>query len=213
MIEIDNVSFSYDDNEILNQVSFKIKKGSFVGIVGENGSGKTTLLKLILGLEKPFRGSITVSKEDIVAYVRQTSTGEEGNFPASVEEAVTLGTLQGKAVFLPKESHALVAKAMKETGLDGYQKRIFGELSGGFKQRVKIAMALVQNPSILILDEPMSGLDEKARLGLLGLIDSLRKRDIGILMVTHRRDDLRNADEIYRLSDGELKKELHDAPI
>jgi zinc transport system ATP-binding protein len=213
MIKLTGVSFSYSSEPLLREIDLTIEKGSFVGIAGDNGSGKTTLLRLIAGLNNPQKGSIDRIGDETIAYVRQTTAGEEGNFPASVEEIVALGAVDNGMVFLSKKTKKLISETIVQNHLLEIRKKLFSELSGGQKQKVKIAKALVKNPQTLILDEPTSGLDEKGRQDLLLLLRRLNEEGKTIIMVSHRMDDFQDSTRIYRLDAGRLSEEISHASI
>ncbi len=213
MIQLKDVSFSYDGKPVLNNLCLSFEKGSFIGITGENGSGKTTLLRLMAGLGRPQKGSIDLGKGCVVSYVRQTTSGEEGNFPASVREIVALGAVTNQTIFLPRGLDRRLRDILGETGLQGQENSLFASLSGGQKQRVKIAKALIRNPDILLLDEPTSGLDEKGREDFLALLSALKNEGKTIVMVSHRKDDFQSASAIYHLINGRLFKEQKNAGL
>lgn len=195
-ISCQNLSFGYDDTLILNEISFSILKGEFIGIIGPNGGGKSTLLKLILGFLKPSSGSLQVFSERI-AYVPQNMKFDR-HFPISALEVV----LQGRLSHLPwygKFSPVDIQKsldALAQVGLEFLADRPFGTLSGGQQQRVLIARALSSNPTLLLLDEPTANLDPEAEKEIFAILRTLRK-EMTILMVTH---DLQTAiDEVDRI--------------
>jgi len=213
MITAKDVSFSYGGTQIINNLSFNVNEGSFVGILGSNGSGKTTFLRLLVGVLKPTGGFISIRPSVKMAYVKQTVPGENGNFPADVEEVVTLGLLRKGMLIPSKKERAAIENVLRETGLNEVRRKLVSELSGGQKQRLKLAKALVQNPSLLILDEPSSGLDHEGRERLHVIIENLHQAGKTVIEVSHNEADLRDADVIYRLLDGKLVKEEQNVPI
>ncbi len=195
VLEVKNLSFSYPDKNILNNLSFNVQKGDFLCVVGTNGTGKSTLLKLILNILQKQNGEIKLlntSSEDFkdfskIAYVSQKATSFNRDFPATVEEIVTLG-LYSKKGFLKsytKEDKQKVCSALKRVGMYEYKNRKIGNLSGGQQQRVFIAKALVSSPEILFLDEPTVGIDIKAVDSICCLLGDLNKSGLTIIMVTH----------------------------
>lgn len=206
VIELDNVSFSYQGTPVLNAVSFKVHLGEFIGMIGPNGGGKTTLLKLILGFLKPTDGKVRIFGEKAgehagipnrVAYVPQ-SVRFDREFPISVEEVVLSGLLS----HLPwygrfSTANRLAAKeALDYMGLSHLADNAFGTLSGGQAQRVLIARALVSNPQLLLLDEPTASVDIQAESDIYASLNQLKGK-MTILMVTH---DLRAAiDQVGRV--------------
>lgn len=195
ILEIKNLCFNYPDKKIIYDISFKIKHGDFLCIVGTNGTGKSTLLKLILNLLKPTSGEIIIDgqnstqfrKYDKISYVSQKATSFNLSFPATVEEVVSTG-LYSKCGFLKfpqKQDKENVNKAIETVGMKNYSKKLIGTLSGGQQQRVFIAKALVNNPEIIFLDEPTVGIDIKAVDSICCLLGDLNNLGITIIMVTH----------------------------
>lgn len=187
-VEVKKLSFTYGEEPILDNVSFEIKKGEFVGIIGSNGAGKSTLLKLLLGLLDPASGEIIFSEDKSkIGYIEQNASSKN-NFPATVQEIVLSG-LWNKIGFMkfPKKEHREMVKAALVTvGMQHYAKRMIGNLSGGQLQRVMIARVLVNNPSVLILDEPTSGIDLKSCEVLYNLLIHLNlEHKLTIIIVSH----------------------------
>ncbi|MCB1117861.1 MAG: ABC transporter ATP-binding protein [Chlamydiia bacterium] len=177
MIELEDVSFGYDQTMALKNVSIKIQPNEYVGIIGPNGGGKTTLLKLILGFLKPQAGKITVNSRLKIGYVPQLH-GFDKSFPLSVLELVGLGDVRSK----DWKQKALCA--LEKVNLLDFAHRPFSSLSGGQFQRALIARALMIEPSVLILDEPTANLDVEAQEDVHTLLRSLKKQ-ITIIMVSH----------------------------
>ena len=178
MIEFKDVTFSFPDAEILEDVSFTLNDGEFIGILGPNGGGKTTFLRLVLGLLKPQKGSIKVTDKNI-AYISQTTAMSDSNFPATVKEVVKLGLVKNKpTIFSVKKDNEKVTSILKELNLYEFRNKLVSELSGGQFQRVKLAKALVSNPSLLILDEPDAGMDEESHDNLIQSLMNYTKRKL-----------------------------------
>lgn len=182
-LQVKNISFSIDEKEILKDISFNVPKGSFIGIIGPNGSGKSTLLKNIYRLHKPSSGSIILDNKDLskmkdkecardIAVLAQESST---NFDFTVQQIVKMGRYPYKSVFedYSKEDIEMVKNMLYKVGLEDYGDRSFFALSGGEKQRVLIARALVQNTDFLILDEPTNHLDIGYQIQLMDLVKSL----------------------------------------
>ena len=204
MIEMKNVSFSFPNNEVLENINFTLRDGEFIGILGPNGGGKSTFLKLVLGLLKPEKGSIEVTDKNI-SYISQTTNMNDSNFPATVREIIYLGLVQNKpTLFSYKENKKKVDDILKELHLYELRNRLITTLSGGQFQRVKIAKALVNNPSLLILDEPDAGMDDESHHALIHLIEELHEKKINILFVSHHPHDLEKADKIYFIENGQM---------
>lgn len=203
MIEFDHVTFAYPDNPVLNDVSFKMEDGEFVGVLGPNGGGKSTFLKLCLGLLKPTAGKIRMTDVRI-SYVAQVTSLSDSSFPATVEEVISLGLVKKWFSFNNKENKRKVDAVIEEMKLGSYRKRLVNELSGGQLQKVKVAKALVSSPSLIVLDEPDAGMDDEAHESLLEIVESLHKKKTSILFVSHHPHDLENADEIYFIEKGKI---------
>ena len=175
MIELKNVSFSFEDGVLFQDVSFRVEDGQFVGVIGANGAGKTTLIRLILGLIKPSKGEV-VNTEKKIAYVSQTTSLNDSSFPATVEEIVSLGLVGAKpSLFHWKEEKERVKAALEKMDILLLRKKVVSELSGGQLQRVKIAKALVGDPSLIVLDEPDAGMDHDSHEKLVDGLLSLHK--------------------------------------
>ena len=194
---IDKVGFSYPSREVLKEVSFEAGKGEVIGIIGQNGCGKTTLLKCINSSLKATRGAITLddrtveslSKKEIarsMGFVMQTTNT---TFPFTVYETVLMGRYSRKETFSADETEAdtkIVYEAMKDTGILKFADRDIDELSGGERRRVMIARALVQEPEILLLDEPTLHLDINTQFEALDLVSKLaRENGLTVVIVSH----------------------------
>ena len=187
IIEASNLSFAYDGNYALSNISFGIKEKDFVAVIGRNGSGKTTLMKLILGLLQIQKGAIKLFGKDIkefgewnlIGYVPQKYSIDK-NFPASVDEILSLKKVEKFA------QKRIFQSSLKMLDISGIASKKFSELSGGQQQRVMIALSLMSNPKLLVLDEPAVGVDIKAQQDFYDLLKRLNK-DIGvtIILVTH----------------------------
>ncbi len=212
LLELKNVKYSYaiaQEVEILKGISFKVEKGEFVAIVGENGSGKSTLLKCILGLNKPTSGTIKLKAR--AGYLPQM-TDIQNNFPATIEEIVLSGTIIDNPlkIFYTKQDKQKVENVLKELELFDMRYKCFNELSGGQRQRVLIARALCATENLLILDEPVNGLDPKIVGQIYKLLGKLNKeKDITIIMVSHDIDrSLNYATRVIEIEKGEIKKDV-----
>jgi zinc transport system ATP-binding protein len=169
IIEINELSYRYEKDIVLENINISVPNGAFLAIVGPNGSGKSTLLKLILGLLKPQKGNIKLFGDPInrfkdwerIGYVSQKANSFNTGFPASVFEVVASGLTKkiGLLHFFKKEDKEKVLQALDAVDMLKYRNRNIGELSGGQQQRVFIARALVSDPKLLILDEPTVGID------------------------------------------------------
>ncbi|MGM8215298.1 metal ABC transporter ATP-binding protein [Bacillaceae bacterium W0354] len=196
IISVEDVSHRYEQQLVLDRVSFNIKKGSFVGLVGPNGSGKTTLIKLLLGLEKLQRGSIEAFGKPIqkfknkgkISFVSQKANSFSRGFPATVKEVVGMGITSNDKPFLPnqKKDKQLIEDALNEVNMLEFINRNIGDLSGGQQQRVFIARAIVNQPELLILDEPTVGIDSENVEQFYQLLRRLNKElNITLILVSH----------------------------
>ncbi len=180
----------YDGHEIVHNLNFSIEKGDYFCIVGENGSGKSTLMKTILGLQPPVHGEVKIDdslKKSGIGYLPQ-QTMVQRDFPASVWEIVLSGCQNkgGLHLFYTKDDKKLAMENIERMGLNDYIKRCYRELSGGQQQRVLLARALCAASDILLLDEPVSGLDPKVTEELYRLIEDINKNDkITVIMISH----------------------------
>ena len=203
MIRFQDVSFSYPDTPVLQHVNFEMKDGDFVGILGPNGGGKSTFLKLALSLLKPTSGKIEVNERRI-SYISQVTSISDGSFPATVEEVISFGLVGTKPRLKRKQAKERIEEILTQTNLISLRKRLVSELSGGQMQRVKIAKALVSQPSLLVLDEPDAGMDDESHHHLIHLIEHLHEQHVSILFVSHHPHDLENANHTYFIEDGEM---------
>ncbi|MBO5204054.1 MAG: ABC transporter ATP-binding protein [Clostridia bacterium] len=184
------VSLGYDGKEILHDLSFTVNEGDYLCIVGENGSGKSTLMKTILGLHSPMKGKIVTGdglKQTEIGYLPQQTVVQK-DFPASVREIVLSGCQArcGLRPFYNAEEKQLAAEAMEKMNITHLAKRCYRELSGGQQQRVLLARALCATRKVLLLDEPVSGLDPKVTVEMYRLIHELNVRDgITVIMISH----------------------------
>ena len=185
-----NVSLGYDGKEILHNLSFTVNEGDYLCIVGENGSGKSTLMKTILGLHSPMKGRIVTGdglKQTEIGYLPQQTVVQK-DFPASVREIVISGCQArcGLRPFYSAEEKQLAAQAMEKMNITQLAKRCYRELSGGQQQRVLLARALCATRKVLLLDEPVSGLDPKVTVEMYRLIHELNTKDgITVIMISH----------------------------
>lgn len=199
IIEVDNVSFAYDNDSILKNVTFNIHKGDYLGVIGPNGGGKTTLLKIILNLIKPTSGNVKIFGQNVqdfkdwqkISYIPQKAVNFDANFPATVEEIVGMGLFGQKGLlsFINAHDKNKIIASLKQVGMDKFQHRLVGDLSAGQQQRVFIAKALVSHPQILFLDEPTVGVDINTQEDFYSLLQKLnRELGITLVMVSHEID-------------------------
>ena len=187
LVSVQSISYNYNSEVVLENVSFNVEEGDFLGIIGPNGAGKTTLFKCILGLLNTYSGRITVLNEDIkknkkiftkIGYIPQKKSIDQ-KFPLTVEELVSLSLTR-------KTSMNVVYEILKQVGLYNMKNKLIGQLSGGQQQRVLIAKALVNNPILLMLDEPTNELDQKSQNDFYFLLKELNEKNkITIMWTSH----------------------------
>ena len=197
LIKCEHVDLGYENQDAVINVNMEVCPGDYLCIVGENGSGKSTLIKGLLGLLKPSGGKLTVAEElktTGIGYLPQ-QTAAQKDFPASVREVVLSGCLsrRGRRPFYSKTEKDIASANMEKLGITQLANQCYRELSGGQQQRVLIARALCATRELLILDEPITGLDPMAIQDFYSMIRKLNREDkVAIIMVSH---DLRNAVE------------------
>ena len=189
LLSIQNLTVGYETGAVAENLSFTVNAGDYLCIVGENGSGKTTLMKTLLGLRDPLGGEIVPGdglQRGEIGYLPQ-QTIVQRDFPASVREIVLSGC-QARVGFRPfygKKEKALAEEAMERMGITELKERCYRELSGGQQQRVLLARALCATRKLLLLDEPVSGLDPVVTAELYELISGLSRDGITIIMISH----------------------------
>jgi zinc transport system ATP-binding protein len=187
LVSVQSLSYNYNSEMVLENVSFNVEEGDFLGIIGPNGAGKTTLFQCILGLLNTYSGRITILNEDVkknkkiftkIGYIPQKKSIDE-KFPLTVEELVSLSLTR-------KASMNIVYEILKQVGLYNMKNKLIGQLSGGQQQRVLIAKALVNKPIILMLDEPTNELDQKSQDDFYFLLKELNEKNkITIIWTSH----------------------------
>lgn len=203
-----NLSVGYDGRPVLQDLNFEVSAGNYLCIVGENGSGKSTLMKTILSLQAPIGGTILTGdglRKNEIGYLPQ-QTQVQKDFPASVKEIVLSGCQGrcGRRPFYSKKEKRLAADAMDKMRISQLAGRCYRELSGGQQQRVLLARALCATRKMLLLDEPVSGLDPKVTVEMYELIESLNQEDgITVIMISHDLSAaLRYASHILHIDDS-----------
>ena len=190
LLSCQDLSLGYEGKIILEHISFEVNPGDYLCIVGENGSGKSTLMKTILGLRHPLKGRIATGeglRQNEIGYLPQ-QTVVQRDFPASVWEIVLSGC-QGRKGFRPfysAEDKAMARRNIQRMGLESLTRRCYRDLSGGQQQRVLLARALCATGKLLLLDEPVSGLDPKVTAEMYRLIQNLNRQEgITVIMISH----------------------------
>lgn len=196
IFECKDVTLGYENKVVAKNLNFKIDQGDYLCVVGENGTGKSTLIKTLLGLIKPLNGEVIANVQGKnhkgVGYLPQQTQAQK-DFPASVWEVVLSGALNNdhRCPFYNKKDKAEAEKNMEKLNILDLKKRCYRELSGGQQQRVLLARALCATDSVLILDEPVTGLDPAASMEFYETIKDLNKKEnVTIIMVSH---DIKNA--------------------
>lgn len=207
-LEIENLFFSYEDENILEDLSMKIEEGKFALIIGENGAGKTTLIRLILNQLKKDSGSIKIFSDPIeksnhyqdLAYISQASVASFKLFPTNVKEVI-----ENHLKFLKKSYD--IDKLLEDFDLIKQKNHALSDLSGGQIQRLSLILAIIKDPKILILDEPTAAIDMKFSKDFYEHLKNLSEKGKTILMISH---DYKLAsifsDEIFHLSDKKIRK-------
>ena len=213
LLRCEHADFGYENQDAVVDANLEVNTGDYICIVGENGSGKSTLMKGILGLLKPTSGKIVVSEElrrAGIGYLPQ-QTAAQKDFPATVYEVVISGCLgkRGNRPFYSRKERALAEYNMEKLGITDLKKQCYRELSGGQQQRALIARALCATDKLLVLDEPITGLDPSAIQDFYHMIKKLnREEQVAVLMVSH---DIQNivhqANKILH-----LKREVCEKP-
>jgi len=200
MINAENLYFSYSGGEpyVLSDLNFQAPSGAYVSILGENGSGKSTLIKLLLGLIKPNRGTIKLETKNC-AYVPQMTDFADSRFPISVREM-----LDSYRRLLKIKSRDRTKEVLDAVGMQKASEKLIGNLSGGQKQKIFLARALMGSPELLVLDEPSAGVDVKSRQEIYAYLKQLNSvQGITILSVEHNLEAaLRNSTAIYHMAGG-----------
>ncbi|ALS28433.1 metal ABC transporter ATP-binding protein [Paenibacillus cisolokensis] len=202
IITLENVSFSYREQKVIRGLDFAVKERDFVGLIGSNGAGKTTLLRMIVGLLKPEEGTIRLFGEPVrkfkgwhrIGYVPQKNAFNP-LFPATVREVVMSGLFGRRKLFrrLSKDDYQKCEDALLALGIENLADKRIGQLSGGQQQRAFLARALINNPDLLILDEPTVGIDAETQEGFFHMIKHMHEHhNITFLMVSHDMDMIRS---------------------
>lgn len=220
-LEISNVCVNLGRERVLSDVDLVVREGEFVGVAGPNGGGKSTLLRAILGLVPASCGTIKLfgiprgelREKRRIGYVAQNAAHVDVTFPATAEEIVRLGRVAPRGLLrrLNSDDKRLALDAMREVGVEHLAKRQIGAMSGGQRQRVLLARALASQPEMLILDEPTTGIDPRARDDFTHLLVRLnREKRITVLLVSHDTDILSHVATRLVVVDRKIQ---YDAPV
>jgi len=199
-IELENVSVRYDQTIALEQITLRLNRGDRVAVVGPNGAGKSTLFHVIAGVVRPTEGQVRIYGSGpgghiCVGYVPQRKV-IDWDFPVTVTDVVMMGRV-GKMGFLrwpARRDRAAVRAALDEVGMSAFADRQIGELSGGQQQRVFLARVLAQEAELLLMDEPLTGLDMPSQEAILALIDRIQQQGVTVMVASH---DLNQAGEQF----------------
>ncbi len=189
LIKAENIVLSYDGNTVINGLSFTVQAGDYIAVVGENGSGKSTLMKAITGEMRPVSGSLTrcaeIKKYGVGYLPQQSAIGRD--FPASAYEAVLSGNIRRNSFGFgwSADSKERADRFIHLLGICHLKNRSFNELSGGQKQRVLLARAMCASDRLLLLDEPVTGLDEAAAEDMYAAIRLVNEGGTAVIMVSH----------------------------
>ena len=189
LIKVENLTLSYENMTVIENLNFSVESGDYLCIVGENGSGKSTLVKALLSLKKPEHGTIEFGeglKKNEIGYLPQQTSAQK-SFPASVYEVVISGCLNSRGIlpFYSMKERKTAADNIERLGISDIKNRSYRELSGGQQQRVLLARALCATKKLLLLDEPVTGLDPIITAEFYELISKINQEGITVIMVTH----------------------------
>lgn len=199
-IDVENLTFYYDKELVLENISYHVDSGEFVTLTGENGAAKSTLIKSTLGILHPKHGKVTLSPKNDrgeklrLAYLPQQVASFNAGFPSSVREFVTSGRYPRRGWFKKLNAHdeEHVKTALKAVGMWDYRNHRIGELSGGQKQRIAIARMFASDPDLFILDEPTTGMDDVSSADFYQLMHhAAHTHGKSVLMVTHDPDEVK----------------------
>ncbi len=208
VIDVSKVSKAFKRHKVLEDVSFLLKRGRIYGLVGDNGSGKSVLMRLICGFSDPDEGEIRVLGKRVST--RQDHRGEIGiiiETPAFIPRYSARGNLSILAGLQGKIGRAGIEEALKKTGLADTGNKPVGKFSLGMRQRLAIAQAIMEDPPILLLDEPFNGLDRHGMKDIGDLLMGLRDQGVCILLTSHHSQDIDSlCSEVYLLENGRLSK-------
>ncbi len=198
-VEVSDLTVRFDQVIALDRITHRFEPGTSTAVMGVNGSGKTTLLECMAGLQKPTSGSIRGIPENL-GYVCQH--GPANWMPVTAGEVLAMGRYRTRGLFgrFRSQDRAVMRRAAERLDVLGLRNRSFGELSGGQQQRVRIAQALATEPDIIMLDEPLTGLDIPSQERILGMVKDCTNRGAIVIITTHHLDEARNCDSVLLLA-------------
>lgn len=209
LITLENVNMSYEGKKVINNLNMSVESGDYLCIVGENGSGKTTLLKGLVGLKKIDSGSISFGeglKQREIGYLPQ-QTDVQRDFPASVKEVVRSGRIGTKLMkpFYNRKDKKIAEDAMSKLEISDLSDKCYHELSGGQQQRVLLARAICAGEKLLILDEPVNGLDSNSAQEMYEIIKRLNNDGMTVIMISHDMNKvIESAKKILHIGNNEI---------
>lgn len=183
LISCKDLTVGYE-KPIASNISFSVNEGDYLYIIGENGAGKSTLIKTLAGLIPPLSGEIERNIEGKIGYLAQVNSVQK-DFPISAMEVVLGGLLKPGKLFYSKKDKETALEAIKRAGMEGFEKESFKSLSGGQKQKILLARALCATENLLILDEPVTGLDEASVNSMYEILEKLNKDGLTIITISH----------------------------
>ncbi|WP_402841817.1 metal ABC transporter ATP-binding protein [Microbacterium sp. GXS0129] len=198
---LDRVSFAYDGVEVIREVTLDVHPGAVTVLRGPNGSGKSTLVEIIAGTHRPGSGSIRRGGTTALVVQRISALA---SLPLTVDEVVRIGTWRAGIRIRRAAARGAIRVALREVGLEGWERRRFADLSGGQRQRVLLAQALVQRPEILLLDEPDAGLDRESTEDLSRLLSAEAARGAAVVCISHDSGVIAAADRVVELAAGRI---------
>ena len=205
LIKINNLTFGYDKKLLLHHLYFTCNQDDFIGITGENGSGKSTLLKLITGIIKSPKDTIIRQKNLKISYVDQVTLNNDSTFPATVKEILEMSIPHNFWGIVTFKRDEKIKKAVDYLKISDLLNKKMQELSGGQQQKVRLAKALLNQPNLLILDEPTTGIDVKSQEEFLKKIQEIHSAGTAII-ISHRKEDLSACKKVYVLNDEHLEE-------
>lgn len=214
LIRCEDLTLGYNNKAVLEHLSFSVYKGDYLFILGENGSGKTTLMNALIGVKEPISGKITIAgsvKKTGIGYLAQQKS-IQGDFPASVYEVVISGCQRKRGIRPIYNAHEkqIARRNMERLKISNIQKQCFSELSGGQQQRVLIARALSATEEIMMLDEPVTGLDSSVTEDLYKILSELNEDGVTVVMISHDRTAAaRYSDTILQLGNGDTDEYIY----
>ena len=205
IVRLRDVRVEFDGHAALRGIDLSARAGELLAVVGANGSGKSTLLSVVAGLQQPTAGDASLRAGARVALVPQT-TADGARLPLTVADLVAMGRWRERGAFRPlrRTDRVRIADAIAAVGLEAHAKRPLGVLSGGQRQRAFLGQALAQDADLLLLDEPMSGLDSASREAAASAIAAVAARGAAVIAVTHDLAELGAVDQVVHLADGRI---------